>query len=76
MASEAACTLHNLTPLVRLVDYSVAGVCPTVMGRGPVPAIHQILDKSGLRLDDVGLVDVSNIFIICYVCIIILFVNA
>ena len=52
VATEEVCTKHNLTPLARLVDYSVAGVCPTVMGRGPTPAINQVLEKSGLTLND------------------------
>ncbi|KAL5267556.1 hypothetical protein ACHWQZ_G004556 [Mnemiopsis leidyi] len=62
VASEEACTKHNLTPLARLVNYSVAGVCPTVMGRGPTPAINQVLEKSGLSLSDIGLVDVNEAF--------------
>ena len=37
----------------------MAGVCPTVMGRGPTPAIQQLLAKTGLTLDDIDLVDVS-----------------
>lgn len=62
VASEEACTKHNLTPLARLVNYGVAGVCPTVMGRGPTPAIHQLLEKSGLTLDQIGLVDINEAF--------------
>jgi len=62
VASEAACKEHNLKPLARLVGYSVAGVCPTVMGRGPVPAIQQLLVKAGLTIADIGLVDVNEAF--------------
>lgn len=62
VASEEACTKHNLTPLARLVNYSVAGVCPTVMGRGPVPAIQALLNKSSLSLSDIGLFDINEAF--------------
>lgn len=62
VASEAACSKYNLTPLARLAGYSVAGVCPTVMGRGPVPAIEQLLHKANLKLSDIGLVDVNEAF--------------
>lgn len=62
LASEAACAKHDLTPLARVAGYSVAGVCPTVMGRGPTPAIQQLLAKAGLTLDDIDLVDVNEAF--------------
>jgi len=62
LASEAACQKHNLSPLARLVNYSIAGVDPTVMGRGPTPAIQQLLEKSCLTLSDIGLVDVNEAF--------------
>ncbi|KAJ1473449.1 acetyl-CoA acyltransferase 2, partial [Baffinella frigidus] len=43
IASEKAVKQHNLTPLARLVGYSSAGVDPTIMGHGPVPAINNAL---------------------------------
>jgi len=50
------------TPLARIVDYSVAGVDPKVMGLGPVPAIHQLLKRTGRRLEDYDLVELNEAF--------------
>ena len=58
LASEAAVKEHSLTPLARLVGYAVAGVEPTIMGIGPAPAIRKLLEKSGLTLNDIALVEV------------------
>ncbi|KAK3869829.1 hypothetical protein Pcinc_024877 [Petrolisthes cinctipes] len=46
----------------RLVSYAVCGVEPTIMGIGPVPAIRKILDKTGLKLSDVGMVEINEAF--------------
>ena len=61
IASEEAITKYNLTPLAKLVDYSVAGVDPTIMGIGPVYAIRDLLKKVKLKLDDIDLVEVRMI---------------
>ena len=60
LASEAAVKEHSLTPLARLVGYAVAGVEPTIMGIGPAPAIRKLLEKSGLSLNDIALVEVGT----------------
>lgn len=60
MASEDAVKKHSLTPLARLVDYSVAGVDPTIMGIGPVYAIRSLLDKTGKSLKDIDLFEVHK----------------
>ncbi|XP_037092843.1 3-ketoacyl-CoA thiolase, mitochondrial-like [Pollicipes pollicipes] len=62
LASEAAVKEHGLTPLARLVGYSVAGVEPTIMGIGPAPAIRKLLEKAGLTLNDIGLVEINEAF--------------
>ena len=59
VASEEAVQKHNLSPLARLVDYSVAGVDPTIMGIGPAYAIRNLLSKTGRRLEDIDLIEVS-----------------
>lgn len=59
IASEAAVKSHNLTPLARLVGYSVVGVDPSIMGIGPSPAIKNLLKVAGLSLNDIDLVEVS-----------------
>lgn len=58
LASEKACGELGLAPLARLVGYAVAGVDPTIMGIGPVPAIRKLLKVSGMELKDIQLVEV------------------
>ncbi len=53
---------RGLVPLAKLVQWGVAGVEPTLMGIGPVPAIKSALDRAGLKLDDVDLFDVNEAF--------------
>ncbi|PWH15516.1 MAG: 3-oxoadipyl-CoA thiolase [Ardenticatenia bacterium] len=52
----------GLKPLVRWVGSAVAGVDPGVMGYGPVPATHKLLSRFGLRLDDIGLIELNEAF--------------
>lgn len=49
---------YNLSPLARLVDYSIVGVDPTIMGIGPVYAIRKLLAKTGMSLQDIELFEV------------------
>jgi acetyl-CoA C-acetyltransferase len=53
---------HGHTPLGRLVAYSHAGVEPRIMGMGPVPAVRKVLDRAGLKLDEIGLFEVNEAF--------------
>jgi len=53
---------QGLEPLARLVQWGVAGVEPTLMGLGPVPAIRGGLERAGLTLKDIGLFDVNEAF--------------
>lgn len=59
VASEEACKEYGYKPLARLVGYSVAGVDPSIMGIGPVPAIRNLLKAAGKTLDDIDLVEVE-----------------
>ena len=52
----------GLTPMVRWVGSSVAGVDPGVMGYGPVPATQKLLKRLGLTLDDIGLIELNEAF--------------
>jgi acetyl-CoA C-acetyltransferase len=52
----------GLRPLVRLVSWGVAGVAPNVMGIGPVPATAAALDKAGLKLSDMDLIELNEAF--------------
>jgi acetyl-CoA C-acetyltransferase len=52
----------GLTPLVRLVSWGLAGVEPKVMGIGPVPATAAALDRAGLSLRDIDLIELNEAF--------------
>lgn len=62
LASEEACTKHNLTPLARLVAYGMAGCDPTIMGIGPVPASKAALKAAGMELKDMDICEVNEAF--------------
>jgi acetyl-CoA C-acetyltransferase len=53
---------HGISPLGRLVAYSHAGVEPRIMGMGPVPATRRVLERAGLKLDDIDLFEVNEAF--------------
>ncbi|RPA59936.1 acetyl-CoA C-acyltransferase [Gordonia oryzae] len=53
---------HGLTPLVRLVSWGLAGVPPATMGIGPVPATAKALDKAGLTLADIDVIELNEAF--------------
>jgi acetyl-CoA C-acetyltransferase len=52
----------ELKPLVRLVSWAVAGVPPKTMGIGPVPATRRALERAGLTLDDMQLIELNEAF--------------
>jgi len=52
----------GLNPVASIVSYAVAGVDPSIMGIGPVPAIQKALDKAGLSLDDIDLFELNEAF--------------
>lgn len=62
LASEQAMKKHNLRPLARLVAYHISGVEPTLMGFGPVPAIENVLKKTGKTVSDIDLFDINEAF--------------
>ncbi len=61
MEREKAKSL-GLKPLVRMVAFAVAGVPPELMGIGPVSAIPKALKIAGLKLDDIGLIELNEAF--------------
>jgi len=62
LASAAALDRHGLQPLARVISMAAAGVAPRIMGIGPVPAIHKLLAKIGLRLDDFDRIEINEAF--------------
>jgi acetyl-CoA acetyltransferase family protein len=68
MSLEAA-QKRNLKPLGRLVSWGISGVDPSVMGRGPVPATKIALQKAGLTLDYIDLIEVNEAFAAQYLAV-------
>ena len=62
LASADYARAHGLEPLAKIRSIGVAGVPPRVMGIGPVPATSKALQRSGISLDDVGLVELNEAF--------------
>jgi acetyl-CoA acyltransferase len=60
--SEEKATELGLTPKVRIRAMAVAGVDPSVMGIGPVPATHKALQRAGLKLQDIDLIEINEAF--------------
>ena len=60
--SEATARRHQLTPLVRVLSTAVVGVSPALMGMGPVHATRKVLRRSGLRLQDIEIVELNEAF--------------
>lgn len=61
MSEEKAKAL-NLKPLARVVSSASAGVPPRVMGYGPVPATKKVLQRAGLQMKDIGLIELNEAF--------------
>ncbi|SCL33642.1 acetyl-CoA C-acetyltransferase [Micromonospora pallida] len=62
VAGEAAVARYGLTPLARIGGAAAAGVPPRIMGIGPVPATRRLLDRLGLKLTDVDVVELNEAF--------------
>jgi len=62
LASEEAVKKYNLDPMARMVDYHFHGLEPERMGLGPVLAIHGVLKRSGMSLDQMDLVELNEAF--------------
>jgi hypothetical protein len=62
LASETAASNNGLTPMVRVVAMSAAGVTPRVMGIGPVPAMRKVLARAGLTIDQMDVIEINEAF--------------
>jgi acetyl-CoA acyltransferase len=62
VASEAAAKRHGLTPRARVVASATAGVAPRIMGFGPAPATRKVLEKAGLKLSDIAVIELNEAF--------------
>lgn len=62
LADEEAVKKYNLTPLAEIVAFGDGGVDPKVMGLGPVPAIRKALERAGMKLSDMELIELNEAF--------------
>jgi len=62
IASEEAVNKFHLKPMARIVSMAVAGVDPAIMGIGPVPATRKALQRAGLKIEDLALVELNEAF--------------
>lgn len=53
---------YNLKPMARIVSVAAAGVDPAVMGVGPVPAVRKVLERAGLKVEDIDLFELNEAF--------------
>jgi len=69
LASEQAVKAHGLKPLGRLTHWATVGVDPSLMGMGPAPATRKVLQKAGMSLKDIDLIEVNEAFAAQYLSV-------
>ncbi|MGC2520314.1 MAG: 3-oxoadipyl-CoA thiolase [Burkholderiales bacterium] len=62
LASEAAAKKHKLIPKARILAMASAGVAPRIMGVGPAPASKKVLEKTGLKLAQMDVIELNEAF--------------
>ena len=62
MASDVGIKQHSLAPKARVVAVAAAGVAPRIMGFGPSPAVKKVLEKSGLKLSQMDVIELNEAF--------------
>ncbi|MRI33620.1 3-oxoadipyl-CoA thiolase [Endozoicomonas sp. OPT23] len=62
LASESALETHKLTAKARIVCMATVGLEPSIMGFGPAPAIRRVLEKSGLSLEQMDVIEINEAF--------------
>uniref|UniRef100_A6VRD6 Acetyl-CoA C-acetyltransferase n=1 Tax=Marinomonas sp. (strain MWYL1) TaxID=400668 RepID=A6VRD6_MARMS len=62
LASRQALEKHNLTPRARIIATACAGVEPSIMGIGPVPAVKKVLALTGFTLEQMDVIEINEAF--------------
>ncbi|MBF7054880.1 3-oxoadipyl-CoA thiolase [Halomonas sp. KAO] len=62
VASAAAVERHGLTPMAKILGMATAGVEPRIMGYGPVPAVNRLLERTGVTLDEIEVIELNEAF--------------
>ena len=62
VVSEKMASELNVSPMVRVVDFTVSGVDPTFMGIGPVPAVRRLLQRNRLSIEDIDIIELNEAF--------------
>ena len=62
LANEAAAKAHGLEPRARVVGMATAGVAPRIMGIGPAPATRRVLELTGLKLEQIDVIELNEAF--------------
>jgi acetyl-CoA acetyltransferase family protein len=69
LASAEGAKKQGVKPIARLTHWAYVGVEPTLMGMGPAPATRKVLDKAGLTLKDIDLIEVNEAFAAQYLAV-------
>ncbi len=69
LMEAGAATKAGLNPLARLVSYAVAGVEPSIMGTGPIPAVRLALKRAGLTVQDMDVIESNEAFAVQALCV-------
>ena len=59
---RGAAEAKGLAPKARLVGYALAGLDPTIMGMGPVPAVNKVMERTGLKASDMDVIELNEAF--------------
>ena len=62
LASSEAAVRHGLTPRARVIGMATVGLAPRIMGFGPAPAVRKLLAQTGLRLDQMDVIELNEAF--------------
>jgi 3-oxoadipyl-CoA thiolase len=62
LVNKATLLKYNLTPIAKIKSMAIAGVDPSIMGIGPVPATKKAIKRAGLNISDIGLIELNEAF--------------